>query len=52
MLVINVLRIRDRLRVCLPFEVTDTIGKYNVWCEIETSQEDAMGDTGKSLLRY
>lgn len=32
-------RLKHRARVALPFKLTDTIGKYNVWCQVETSME-------------
>ena len=41
-------RLRDRARIAAPFEVTDSLGKYNVWCEIETSVDGMKcGDTGE-----
>lgn len=42
----NQCRFKDRSIICKPFEVTDTIGKYNVWCEIEASQPNAKGASG------
>lgn len=33
-------RWRDRMRICIPFEVTGTIGRYNVWCKVEKLQDD------------
>lgn len=42
-------RFCHREAVILPYEVTDTLGKYNAWCTIETSVPNAKGDQGKLL---
>eukprot|EP00158_Paraphelidium_tribonemae_P004554 Partr_v1_DN26826_c0_g1_i10_m40873 putative Ribosomal protein s9 len=43
-------RFRDRNKVILPMEVTDTMGRYNVWCQLETSIPGAMGPSGLFAL--
>lgn len=42
-------RVVDRARVMAPFEVTDTVGRFNVWCELEVARKDVKpGPTGIS----
>jgi small subunit ribosomal protein S9 len=41
-------RFSDRAQVCLPFEVTGSIGSYNIWCKLESSVPGAFGHTAVS----
>lgn len=36
-------RFMHRARVIMPFEVTDTMLRYNVWCQIENASRDPTG---------